>query len=292
MNKYTKKGRDDLLKIALFPNPQKDKDLIVTKELCSLLNHRAHVLLSDEFSSLSLPVTYLPTHALFTDADLMLVLGGDGSLLHAAKRAADTKLPLLGINLGHLGFLAQSEKGDIKTCIDKLLSHEYTIENRMMLHADICNGTAIKHSFDVLNDVVISRFTMQRMIDTELYTDGTLIQKYRSDGLVIATPTGSTAYSLSAGGPVIDPMVEAIIATAICPHNLNSRSVVMPPHKTVSIHLTALNTSQAIVLFDGDNGYVLEEDDFICITKSQLYTKLIWVNDVDFYDILHYKLSH
>lgn len=281
-----------MLKIAIYPNREKDRDFAVTRELCSMLYQRAHILLSDEFLSLNLPVTYLPHEELFSGADLMLVLGGDGSLLHAAKHAAKAHLPLLGINLGHLGFLSQAEKGDIPTCIDKILSHKYTIEDRMMLHADIYNGSDLKKSVDVLNDVVISRFTMKRMINTELYTNGVLMQKYRSDGLILATPTGSTAYSLSTGGPVIDPMVEAILASAICPHNLNSRSVVMPPNKTITVRLTSLNTTQALVLFDGDNGYVLEEGDEIRVTKSQLTTKLVWVNDVDFYEILHYKLSH
>lgn len=281
-----------MLNIAILPNIEKDKNLATTKLLCSLLLNRATILLSDEFTSLALDVEYVAESELFEKADIMLVLGGDGSLLHAAREASRHSLPLLGINLGRLGFLAQAEKGDIASCIEKILSRDYTVEDRMMLHVEICHNNQVKQSFDVLNDVVISRFTMARMINAEVYTNGTLMQKYTADGLIMATPTGSTAYCLSSGGPIIDPMVEAIITTAICPHNLNTRAVVMPPNKTVTIKLASLQSPQALALFDGDNGYILEEDDYLTITKSNLHTKLVWTKDADFYHVLHYKLSH
>jgi len=281
-----------LFKIAILPNIEKDKNLATTKLLCSLLQNRANVLLSNQFAALALDVEYVSDNDLFEKADIMLVLGGDGSLLHAAREASHHGLPLLGINLGRLGFLAQAEKGDISSCIEKILSHDYTVEDRMMLHVEVCHENQIKQTFDVLNDVVISRFTMARMINAEVYTNGTLMQKYTADGLIISTPTGSTAYCLSAGGPIIDPMVEAIITTAICPHNLNTRTVVMPPDKTVTVKLASLQSPQALALFDGDNGYILEENDTITITKSNLHTKLIWTKDADFYHVLHYKLSH
>ena len=281
-----------MFKIAILPNIEKDKNLATTKLLCSLLQNRANVLLSNQFAALALDVEYVSDNDLFEKADIMLVLGGDGSLLHAAREASHHGLPLLGINLGRLGFLAQAEKGDISSCIEKILSHDYTVEDRMMLHVEVCHENQIKQTFDVLNDVVISRFTMARMINAEVYTNGTLMQKYTADGLIISTPTGSTAYCLSAGGPIIDPMVEAIITTAICPHNLNTRTVVMPPDKTVTVKLASLQSPQALALFDGDNGYILEENDTITITKSNLHTKLIWTKDADFYHVLHYKLSH
>lgn len=279
------------MNVAIIPNPERDPDLNVTKELCEYLHGRVTILLNEAFSGSVSFAHYLDTNTLYASADLAIVLGGDGTLLHAAKDASRHHLPIMGVNLGHLGFLAQTGREGMFGCVDEALAGNYTVENRMMLKACVYRDGDLIKTGDVLNDVIVSRFSMLRMIRTQLYLDGKLIQNSTADGLILATPTGSTAYSLSAGGPIIDPEAEVVLATPVCPHNLLARSIVVPTSKTLTIEFAASYSPKAIVRFDGTDEVTLQEGDYVAVQKSENATKLIRLNHINFYDILYEKLS-
>ena len=279
------------MNVAIIPNPEKDPGLQVTKELCDYLHGRATLLLHEDYEGVVSYARFLSTDALYASADFAVVLGGDGTLLHAAKNASRHHLPIMGINLGHLGFLAQTGREGMKDCIDGVLAGDYTVENRMMLDARVYRDGELIKAADVLNDVIVSRFSMLRMIRVQLYLDGKLIQSSTADGLILATPTGSTAYSLSAGGPIIDPEAEVVLATPVCPHNLLARSIVVPTSKNLTIEFAASYSPKAIVRFDGADEVTLQEGDYVAVQKSENATKLIRVNHINFYDILYEKLS-
>ncbi len=280
------------MNVAIIPNPEKDLDLNVTKELCDYLHGRAALLLEERFMGAVPFARYCPKETLFSSADFAIVLGGDGTLLHAAKDASRFRLPIMGINLGHLGFLAQAEQAGMLECVNHILEGHYTIEKRMMLNACVYRDGELIKTADVLNDVIVSRFSMLRMIQVQLYLDGKLIQSCTADGLILATPTGSTAYSLSAGGPIIDPEAEVVLATPVCPHNLLARSIVVPTSKNLTIEFAASYSPKAIVRFDGADEITLQEGDYVAVQKSENSTQLIQANHTNFYDILYEKLSY
>ena len=168
---------------------------------------------------------YLPMDAVYAQADILIVLGGDGSILEAARRAAQRGTPILGINLGRLGYMAELEMGDLDE-LDRLFTGDYHIDARSMLRVELLSGNEIKSFCYALNDAVISNGSVSRMIDLELSEGGALVTTYRADGLIIATPTGSTAYSMSAGGAIVDPRVSCFCATPICPHSFIARPLI------------------------------------------------------------------
>lgn len=223
------------------------------------------------------------------EADCLLVLGGDGTILNGARLAAPYGLPLLGINLGQVGFLTEVDIPDIKEALEALLAGSYAIEERMMLEAVVYRGTERVASFIGLNDAVISKGAFARLIKLEMYINEEYVNTYRADGLIVAGPTGSTAYSLSAGGPLVAPGLELLIITPICPHALWSPPVVIGPGNTVRVSLHSVHGEAALTI-DGQRGFPLRQHDEVVVRRSSHRARLIKLKNTSFFGLLRQKL--
>jgi NAD+ kinase len=222
------------------------------------------------------------------EVDLILTLGGDGTLLGAARQTAGKGIPILGINLGQLGFLTDLEMTDLFPCLEKLIEGDYEVESRMMLDVQILRDGIPVNKLTAFNDAVISKGPISRIIRLETYVGGDYMATYRADGIIVASPTGSTAYSLSAGGPIVNPQLELMIVTPICPHTLHARPFILSDQQEIRIIMRS-DTSEAILTIDGQVGFSLLKDDNIVICKADVYTKLVKVKKRSFSDVLRQK---
>src|ERR1700688_226699 len=195
-------------------------------------------------------------------ADLLIVLGGDGTLLAAARMAVDRKVPILAVNLGGLGFLTTVSQDEIYSILEEIFSNKHRVSERVMLEAEIVRGGAVIRRQIALNDAVLNKGALARIMDLELRIDGDYVTTYKADGLILSTPTGSTAYSLAAGGPIVYPIVEAFIVTPICPHTLTNRPLVIPDSVTIEIDFKAEDDA-VFLTFDGTIGIELMRGDHI-----------------------------
>jgi NAD+ kinase len=223
-------------------------------------------------------------------SDLLLVLGGDGTLLAAARVAAPRGIPILPINMGSLGFLTSFMLEELYPALDDILSGRLTISERVMLHAELQRGDKILDKQTVLNEVVINKGALARMIELELSIDQQFVCRYRADGLIVASPTGSTAYSLSAGGPIVHPSVESFIITPICPHTLSDRPVVVGDTSVIEVKLSA-GTESVFLTLDGQKGIPLQATDRVRVTRAQQLLKLIQTPNKSYFEILRNKLK-
>lgn len=220
-----------------------------------------------------------------------VVLGGDGSIIEAAHRIMGFDIPIIGINFGHVGFLTEIELGELDL-IDRLISGEYTTDERMMLDAVVVDWDGKERvKYTVLNDLVLTNGPVARLITFDVYCDGVKVQTCRADGSVIATPTGSTAYSLSAGGPVLDPTLEGICFTPICPHTLSSRPVVFRGNSEITVSNIKNNNSSVYLNADGKDVIHINEGDSISIRMSEYKIKLVRFKGYGFLSVLNAKLS-
>ncbi|MDE6025896.1 MAG: NAD(+)/NADH kinase [Lachnospiraceae bacterium] len=219
----------------------------------------------------------------------VIVLGGDGTMLRAARAIGEYDIPLIGINLGTLGFLTEVEESNVFQALDRLLNDSYIIENRIMIEG-IIDGK----SFHSLNDIVITRAGFSRVIGLNVYVNGQLLDTYEADGVIVATPTGSTGYNLSAGGPIISPKSKVIVVTPISPHSLTSKSVVFDSLDEIKIEIIKKRKTQdteAIVSFDGENSIGLGAGDIVTARTSSRTLRLIKMYDVNFYSVLRDKIG-
>jgi NAD+ kinase len=230
-----------------------------------------------------------PVIEFLEDVDVIITLGGDGTLLGVARQVADKGIPILGVNLGQLGFLTDLEVPDLFSSLEKLLSGDYQVEPRMMLSAEVQQKGSSNASFIALNDVVISKGPISRIIRMETYIGNDFLATYRADGIIISSPTGSTAYSLSAGGPIVAPDLEVMIVTPICPHTLYDRPFILPDNQEVKIVLRS-NSPEVMLTIDGQIGYPLQKNDCVCIHRANVYTNLIKIKKRSFAEVLRLKL--
>ena len=233
---------------------------------------------------------YLPMDAVYTEADVLIVLGGDGSILEAARRAAQRGTPILGINLGRLGYMAELEMSDLDE-LDRLFTGDYRIDARSMLRVELMSGNELKSFCYALNDAVISNGSVSRMIDLELSEGGSLVTTYRADGLIIATPTGSTAYSMSAGGAIVDPRVSCFCATPICPHSFVARPLIFSDQAVLEVRNTCVREKMLYLTVDGKMNFELYRNQTVRILKAQTDTKLIRLKPCGFYRKLRQKMD-
>jgi len=222
--------------------------------------------------------------------DLVVVLGGDGTLLGAARKVGHYGLPILGINLGGLGFLTEIPVDMLYQDMEKVINGEISIEPRLMLQASVLRNGEEKCRFTVLNDVVINKGALARIIDLRVSVDNHFLTTFRADGLIVSTPTGSTGYNLSAGGPILYPDLEALILTPICPFTLTHRPIIVPDTSVIDVQMGE-NSEEVILTFDGQVGFDLVDNDRVIISKSEKKLKLIKSPDQDYYDILRTKLK-
>lgn len=222
-----------------------------------------------------------------------VVLGGDGTLLKAAQDMRECGIPLLGVNLGTLGYLAEVEIGNIEKALSRLLCGEYVIENRMMLsgRAYLRDGEEVHHY--ALNDIVISRCGPMQILQFDIYVNGQFLNGYSGDGMIVATPTGSTGYNMSAGGPIVEPGASLLVLTPICPHTLNNRSIILSPEDEVRIEIPGgrEKTVQTVEAnFDGAHRIILRTGDQIVIKRASRTTGILKLNTESFLEILHKKM--
>jgi NAD+ kinase len=222
--------------------------------------------------------------------DMIIVLGGDGTMLNVARLVCERGVPILGVNLGGLGFITEVQKEEVCNAMDKTLSGEYSVEERLMLTAHIHRHGEKIAEYTVLNDVVINKGALARIIDLETYINKAYVTIFKADGLIVSTPTGSTAYSLSAGGPVLYPTLDCIILTPICPHTLTNRPTVLPDDALIEIILKSVSEDVFLTL-DGQVGFSLRKDDVVEIKRSPFKTRLIIPFERDYFQILRTKLK-
>ena len=247
-----------------------------------------------------MPFTFLPMDELYANADLLIVLGGDGTILEAARRSAARGTPILGINLGRVGYMAELEMGelDMLSCLfDRVTSEghvqaSYTIETRSMLNVEVLTTEGeVRQQMYGLNDAVITNGSVSRIVDIELAENGTPVTAYRADGLIVATPTGSTAYSMSAGGPVTDPRVKCFCVTPICPHSLAARPMIFPDDASLEIRNICQREKMLYLTVDGRTNCELYRGEVVRITKSDLETRLVRLKACGFYNRLRVKMA-
>jgi NAD+ kinase len=227
--------------------------------------------------------------------DLVIALGGDGTLLTAARGVGDRLTPILGINVGSLGFLTEVVVDEYEEALDGIVRGEYRWEDRMNIQAEVIRGGKTVGKFTGLNDIVINKGALSRVMELTMWADDHYLAVYTSDGLIVSTPTGSTAYSLSAGGPIVNPLMEAIIATPICPHTLAVRPMILGPDQVLKVELWgghSIHGKPEIKLtVDGQIGFDLMTDDKIHFTKSERKTRLVLSGYRSFYEVLRQKLK-
>lgn len=279
-------------KYLIVVNPEKDINLNITNRARDyIISRGGSCRIVDGFDFCSETCI---TGELTEDAECILVLGGDGTLLKVAGEIEDIDIPLYGINLGTVGFLTEGEVSGLNTILDRLLSDDFSIEERMMIKGVVKKTDGTEYRKRSLNDIVISRAGFSRLIGLNVSVGGSLLDAYEADGVVVATPTGSTGYNLSAGGPIVSPTASLIVITPVSPHSLTSKSIVLSGNETISIEIGKKRKTQdteAIVSFDGGNDVELSAGDVVNIYRSNKITKLIKANDVNFYEILRNKLG-
>ena len=285
-------------RILVCTNYDKDRDLTFTMEVLDYLRKQGAE--AKAFFPLTpaeaLPVD-MPDDALCPNpgtyirgADLLLCLGGDGTMLHNSKLAAQNGVPMLGINLGHMGFITELEKEDVERLSD-VLEGRYTVENRMMLDYEVFrDGQCIRSGFG-LNEAVVARQSPAHSIHLTAYGDNRKISDYSGDGIIIATPTGSTAYSMAAGGPIVEPTAENLLLTPMCAHSLTAKPYVLAGDRHTSVKLVRGDCDEALLLVDGEDCFTLKTGDLVYVRKSSYVTKLIKLRSLSFYDIVRNKLN-
>ena len=275
-------------RIAIIPNLKKDPELQVTKKLVDEINKRVTVVLPGEFKGKVLNAEF--SDDVYRNADAAIIVGGDGTVINAALPCAKADVPMLGVNLGRVGFMSEVELCSIGDAIESLLEGDYTVESRMMMDVEITRKSGEVRLFHALNDAVIEKARGVNLIGIELFSGAEKIIQYVADGIIISTPTGSTGYNLSAGGPVVNPLMSLFVATAICPHMLTARPAVLPSEKPIVITSGCGICRKALASVDGEPVCDLEPGDKVTITKSEYTAKLIKTVRRSFYDTLIEKL--
>jgi NAD+ kinase len=231
-----------------------------------------------------------PAREMAAQVDALVVLGGDGTLL-SASHLVDRPVPVLGVNFGSLGFLTEITMAELYPALEGVLRGQYRYEERGMLRAVVRRADEPEVTGDVLNDVVITKAALSRIIELEVSVDGLFVSSFRADGLIVSSPTGSTAYNLAAGGPILHPTLPAVVLTPICPHMLTNRPLVVRDQSTVEIRLRATREGEVHITFDGQRGFPLAGSDVVTVTRSPRSLRLVKPPDRDYYEVLRTKLK-
>ncbi len=288
----------NLKKIGLVTNFNIKEKLDAAARVCEILIKYPCELYASEFmmekvkrnEALESRLNFIPNSSLYREMDVIIVLGGDGSILSAARYCLSSEIPILGINLGRLGYMAEMEADEIDM-LSKLFDGDYMIEERSMLDVSVYRkGKQLVNRASALNDAVISNGSIARMVDLELSERDTVVTSYSADGLIFSTPTGSTAYSMSAGGPVIDPKMKCICVTPICSHNLAARPIVFSDDAVLSVRNICEREKNLYLTLDGRVNFEIYKGDTVRIKRSESVAKLIKLKERGFYNTLHSKM--
>ncbi|MDA8390207.1 MAG: NAD(+) kinase [Gammaproteobacteria bacterium] len=262
----------------------------VLERLCSLLQKRHLHIVVEADTAAALNIHNVPTapiERIGMEIDLAIVMGGDGTLLNVARTLAVHRIPLIGVNVGRLGFLADvsTDKMDM---IGEILEGHYQTEERFLLSAEIVRGEQVILTRLAFNDVVVNKGELARLIEFETYIDGQFVNGARADGIIVATPTGSTAYAMSAGGPILHPELAALVLVPICPHTLSNRPIAVPSHSHVEVVLVSDQSAHAT--FDGQSNFRLVNGDRVLVRRADVPVTLIHPLDRNHYEVLRQKL--
>ncbi len=276
----------------LITNEVKDPEGFYTRKITAYLAaHGGKVVCADHAASYH--ELCKPDSSESEVPDCILVLGGDGTLLRAARNLLNQDIPLLGINLGTLGYLAEVEIAAIEEALDKLLADRFTREERMMLEGQVRRQDMAEQNY-ALNDIVISRCGSLQVLTFQIYVNGQFLNSYSADGMIVATPTGSTGYNMSAGGPIVEPGASLLLLTPICPHTLNTRSIVLAPDDEIRIEIPRGKDGQRQTVeasYDGSHKVRLQTGDSIVIRRADKTTGILKLNTESFLTVLHKKMS-
>lgn len=288
---------DTMKKILIVPNQYKDKNLAITQQMINFLVQRGNeVFLPMDYTHIQAVSELGLSNLCIRDVDLLrtidygFVLGGDGTIIRASRKYLKYNFPILGINMGNLGFLAAIELVNLEEALEAVLQGDFSIDERMLIQANHDDGVCLGLA---LNDIVITRQSISRMISFDVYVNDAFVNNYRADGVIISTPTGSTAYNLSAGGPIISPNNEVIVMTPICSHSLNARSIVLSGNDSIKLtfeHPRNEHVNDLIVTIDGQEVANIVKEDSIVVNRSSKKVQLMLLKDKNFYDILRKKL--
>ena len=282
--------------VILTPNPYRDKNFQTVREAMRILKNagvQARVCLPFEVDrSFELPrdIRFSRLDRELPGADMVICFGGDGTILHMAKAATRKNIPILGVNIGTMGFMAELEYTEMDK-LAKIASGEYTLDSRMMLDVTVQRDRDIIYHDICLNDVAITKGTVARIVHLNVKCDGVTALECGGDGVIIATPTGSTAYSLSAGGPIVEPDARNILITPVCAHDMVSRSMVVSDRRNVTVQMVQNVRRNAFLSVDGGKAVRMNMGDTAIIKKSNLETKLVRLNERSFYDVLNAKFG-
>jgi NAD+ kinase len=273
--------------IAIVARPRKDEVTQVARQLVERYPDREFLLQPHVAEPLGRAA--VSDEELARRADLMVVLGGDGTLIYGARMLKGRPVPILGVNMGSLGFLTEIPVADAAATLDAVLAGRGRVDSRMKLSCRLFRGDELVLEDEVLNDVVINKSALARIADHETWLDGAFVATYRADGVIFSTPTGSTAYSLSAGGPIVHPSIDCVVVTPICPHALTQRPIVVPGDQLVRVKLTS-DVSDVFLTIDGQAGQALKKGDRIEIQRSLNRVMLVRNPQLDYFAILRQKL--
>jgi NAD+ kinase len=262
----------------------------ILRELLPWLRQKGCETYVDNETASILNIRGTPRSRIPSLAEVIIVLGGDGTMLSVARLVGEKGVPILGVNIGGLGFLTAVQKGELSEVIAKVLAGECSVEERIMLTACVFRHSECIAEYIVMNDVVVNKGALARIIDLETYIDHNYVATFKADGLIISTPTGSTGYALSAGGPILYPTLNSIILAPICPHTLTNRPIVLPDNVLVEIVLRSVNEDVFLTL-DGQVGFSLRQNDTVNVKKSEFKTKLYIPCERDYFQILRAKLK-
>lgn len=286
------------MKVVLSPNPYRDRGLkaaLRAKDILTGCGVDAVLCLpfgQESGAHIELPGNqeYLNMQKELRDADVLVCFGGDGTILHAARDANTYHVPILGVNMGSVGFMAELEHSDLER-LSGLVTQKYTIEPRMMLDVSVRRGREVIVQEQALNDAVITKGAVARVIDLIVRCDGVHIYEYAGDGVILSTPTGSTAYSMSSGGPIVEPTTENILVTPICAHSLHIRPLVMGRDRVVSVRVGRQSKKTAYLSVDGGRAFKLSGGDMVEVKRSKSVTRLVRLTSHSFYETINQKLG-
>lgn len=276
-------------RIGIIAKGNKPEAIQVVKELVGWLKDRKVESFVDAAIAKAVSHPALDKQEMAGAVEMVVVLGGDGTLLAAARALQRKQVPILGVNLGGLGFLTEITLAELYPMLEAILRGEYKTDERMLLEARVWRKEKVVDTFQVLNDVVINKGALARIIELETSVDQAYLTTFRSDGLVISTPTGSTGYSLSAGGPIVYPSLQSIIITPICPHTMTNRPIIVPKEATINVTLCSAD-QEVFLTLDGQVGFKMELRDRVEIKKGEGFVKLIKSPSRSYFEVLRQKL--
>lgn len=284
-------------KFFIIANRQKDKELKTARKVEAYLNSKGKsCILREETSEQKARSNhYTDVEKIPKDVECIIVIGGDGTLLQATRDVVNRQIPLLGINMGTLGYLAEIDRSSIDGALNHLMLDEYTIEKRMMLNGKVYHKEELIAEDVALNDIVIGRDGPLHVTRFHNYVNGEFLNSYTADGIIIATATGSTGYSLSAGGPIVSPETNILIMTPVAPHTLNTRSVIFPAEDEITVEIGEGSQgceAKAVVSFDGDTNVPMRTADRVAIRRSVKDTQIIKISNISFLEVLRRKMKN